>query len=106
MCCRQVKTLLTKAGRPINYRVIRHAAVVTAAETARELGLPGCAVVKAVAVKVDGAAALCALCSHQLLDLDRLEKLVGAQTVELASPRELREWLPGVEARPPLQRPS
>eukprot|EP00892_Ulva_mutabilis_P011895 jgi/Ulvmu1/9078/UM005_0173.1 len=101
---REVKTLLTKAGRPINYRVHRHAAVVTAAETARELGLPGCAVVKAVAVKVDGKPVLCALCCHQLLDLERVEKLAGASSVELATPRELRDWFPNVEegAIPPF----
>ena len=97
--CREVKTLLTKAGRPLNYRVIRHAAVVTAAETARELGLPGCAVIKAVAVRIDGTPALCVLCSHQLLDLERVEKLAGAVSVELASPRELRAWFPHVEVR-------
>lgn len=105
--CRQVKTLLTKAARPIKYKVVRHAAVVTAAETAHVLGLPGCAVMKTVAVKVDGAAALCVLCSHQLLDLERLAKLAGASCVELATPRELREWFPGVEVHnAPLTPPT
>jgi hypothetical protein len=89
----------------VHYNVIRHETAVTATETAKKLHCPGAAIVKAVVVKIDNVPALCVLRGDDMVALEQLEKLAGVESVELASPADLRRLFPNVQVRPPACAP-
>lgn len=95
--CRAVQKMLNKCGFVVHYSVLRHSHTETAPQTAKATGWPKEALIKAVAVSIDGSPALCALCSHHEVDLELLQKLAGATHVDLASPEVLRNWFPSTQ---------
>jgi prolyl-tRNA editing enzyme YbaK/EbsC (Cys-tRNA(Pro) deacylase) len=99
--CRDVQKVLNKSGCMnkcvVHYSVMRHDHTDNAPQTAQAVGLPGTAFIKAVTMLLDGKPALCVLCSHQDVDLQRLQQLCGASTVEPATDPELRAWFPSIQ---------
>jgi prolyl-tRNA editing enzyme YbaK/EbsC (Cys-tRNA(Pro) deacylase) len=91
--------MINKTGFVVHYHVIRHSHTETSPQTARVTGWPKQALIKAVAVCIDGQPALCGLCSHHEVDLELLKRLAGATSVELASSAVLRSWFPKTQAR-------
>lgn len=104
MCCRNVQKVLNKSGfmnkSVVHYNVMRHNHTETAPQTAKAVGLPEKAFIKAAAASVDGKPVLCVLCSHHEVDLQRLQQLTGAVTVEHATDSDLHTWFPSIQVRP------
>jgi hypothetical protein len=104
--CRDVQKVLNKSGfmnkRVVHYNVLRHDPTDDAPQTAKAVGLPGKAFIKAVAMLVDGKPVLCVLCSHHEVDLRRLQQLCGAAQVEGATESQLRTWFPSIQVCSPV----
>jgi Ala-tRNA(Pro) deacylase len=88
----------------VKYRTIDHTVAFTAQETAQMAHIPGRELAKTVIVKIDGKMAMVIEPANLKLNLQWMEKLLGAKKVELASEREFREWFPECEigAMPPM----
>jgi Ala-tRNA(Pro) deacylase len=75
----------------IRYTVISHSVAYTAQGIAALTHTPGKELAKTVMVMVDGRLAMAVLSASLRVDLYRLKKYLGAETVELASESEFRD---------------
>jgi len=88
----------------IRYLVLSHSLAYTAQGIAALTHVSGKKLAKTVIVKIDGILAMAVVPASLHVDLDRLRKLTGAQTVEVASEREFKDAFPDCEtgAMPPF----
>ncbi len=88
----------------INYITINHARAYCAQEIAACTHIPGNELAKTVMVKVDGKMAMAVLTANDKVDFDLLQKVSGAQRVELADENEFKDLFPGCDigAMPPF----
>jgi Ala-tRNA(Pro) deacylase len=88
----------------IKYLVISHSVAYTAQGIAALTHTPGKELAKTVMVMVDGRLAMAVVPASYRVDLFRLKKYLGADTVELASEIEFRDRFPDCEtgAMPPF----
>lgn len=88
----------------IKYMVISHSLAYTAQGIAALVHVSGKKLAKTVIVKIDGVLAMAVIPASAHVDLERLRKLTGARTVELASEREFQHAFPDCEtgAMPPF----
>lgn len=88
----------------VKYVILQHSPAYTAQEVAAAVHVPGRHFAKCVMVKIDGRLALAVLPATDQVDLDRLAKSVGAQSVELASESDFEDRFPECEvgAMPPF----
>lgn len=86
------------------YMVISHSLAYTAQGVAALTHVSGKKLAKTVIVKIDGILAMAVISASDHVDLDRLRKLTGAQSVELATEREFKDAFPDCEtgAMPPF----
>ena len=88
----------------IKYLVISHSLAYTAQGVAALAHVSGKQLAKTVIVKIDGVLAMAVLPASCHVDMNQLQKLTGAQAVELASEREFKDAFPDCEtgAMPPF----
>lgn len=88
----------------IRYRVISHSLAYTAQGVAALAHVSGKRLAKTVIVKIDGVLAMAVIPASFHVDLDRLRRFTGAQTVEIASELEFKDAFPDCEtgAMPPF----
>jgi Ala-tRNA(Pro) deacylase len=88
----------------IKYLVISHSVAYTAQGIAALTHTPGRELAKTVMVMVDGRLAMAVVPASYRVDLFKLKKYLGADTVELASEIEFRDRFPDCEtgAMPPF----
>ncbi|MBI1739462.1 MAG: YbaK/EbsC family protein [Acidobacteriales bacterium] len=88
----------------IKYLVISHSVAYTAQGIAALTHTPGKELAKTVMVMVDGRLAMAVVPASYRVDLFKLKKYLGADTVELASEIEFRDRFPDCEtgAMPPF----
>ncbi|GHC18630.1 aminoacyl-tRNA deacylase [Aidingimonas halophila] len=98
----RVKQYLDEQG--VKYVVLQHSPAYTAQEVAASVHVPGRHFAKCVMVKIDGQLALAVLPAPDQVDLERLARSVGAQSMELASEEEFKNRFPECElgAMPPF----
>ena len=81
----------------IQYLVISHSVAYTAQGIAALTHIPGKELAKTVMVMVDGRLAMAVVPASFRVDLYRLKKYLGADSVELASENEFRDRFPDCE---------
>ena len=81
----------------IKYLVISHSVAYTAQGIAALTHIPGKELAKTVMVMVDGKLAMAVVPASFRLDLFKLKRYLGAETVELASENEFRDRFPDCE---------
>ncbi len=81
----------------IQYLVISHSVAYTAQGIAALTHTPGKELAKTVMVMVDGRLAMAVVPASFRVDLYRLKKYLGVDSVELASEREFRDRFPDCE---------
>lgn len=88
----------------VRYRVINHTPAFTSQEIAEQSHISGKELAKTVIVKIDGKLAMIVEPANLRLNLQWLQRWLGAKKVELASEREFRDWFPECEigAMPPI----
>lgn len=98
----KLKQFLDDAG--VRYEVIPHEEAYTTQEVAAAAHIRGREVAKTVMVKVDGAMAMAVLEAPDVVSMDRLKDVAGAELVELAHEDEFRDLFPTCEpgAMPPF----
>lgn len=91
-------------NRHVRYETIAHARAITAQEVAATTHIPGRDFAKIVMVRVDGRLAMAVVPASMRVNLGKLKKAIGANSVELASENEFRDAFPGCElgAMPPF----
>ena len=102
MPVQRLKEFLDRHG--VKYVTMSHSPAFTAQEIAASAHVPGKELAKTVIVLLDGKMAMAVLPASYKVDLDRLQELAGAETVELATEQQFRDMFPGCEvgAMPPL----
>jgi Ala-tRNA(Pro) deacylase len=97
-----LREYLDKHG--IKYIVISHSIAYTAQGVAALAHIPGKELAKTVIVKIDGKPAMAVVPASFHVDLRQLKKVSGANSVELATEDEFRDFFPECEtgAMPPL----
>jgi len=88
----------------VKYLVISHSPAYTAQGIAALSHLSGKKLAKTVIVKVDGVLAMAVAPAALHVDLDRLRRIVGARSVEVATEEEFKDAFPDCEtgAMPPF----
>ena len=88
----------------IKYLVISHSVAYTAQGIAALTHIPGRELAKTVMVMVDGRLAMAVVPASSRVDLFKLKRYLGADTVELATEKEFSERFPDCEtgAMPPF----
>jgi len=88
----------------VKYMVISHSLAYTAQGIAALVHVSGHKLAKTVIVKIDGVLAMAVVPASMHVDLDQLQKLTGAQAVEIATEREFKDAFPDCEigAMPPF----
>jgi len=88
----------------IKYLVISHSVAYTAQGIAALTHIPGKELAKTVMVLVDGRLAMTVVPASSRIDLFKLKRYLGADTVELATEAEFRDRFPDCEtgAMPPF----
>jgi Ala-tRNA(Pro) deacylase len=88
----------------VKYLVMSHSLAYTAQGVAALAHVSGKKLAKTVILKIDGILAMAVIPASDHVDLDRIEKLTGAQVVELATEREFQHAFPDCEtgAMPPF----
>ena len=88
----------------IKYVSIDHSPAFTAQEIAAAAHIPGKELAKSVIVKVDGELAMVVLPASEQVRLEKLQKTLGANKVELADEDEFKKAFPDCEtgAMPPF----
>ncbi len=81
----------------IQYLVISHSVAYTAQGIAALTHIPGKELAKTVMVMVDGKLAMAVVPASFRVDLNRLKKYLGADSVELANEYEFRDRFPDCE---------
>ena len=102
MPVRQTKEFLDKHG--IKYVTISHSTAYTAQEIAASAHIRGKELAKTVIVKIDGKMAMAVLPASYMVDLDHLQKAIGASRVVLAAEHEFKDKFPEchIGAMPPF----
>ncbi len=90
--------------RSVPYRLLNHRPTYAAQRLAQVVQIPGDEVAKAVLLRADDGFVLAVLPATRSVDLGRVQDLVGADTVELASEAECGDCFPDCElgALPPF----
>lgn len=98
----RLKRLLEENG--VRYRVIEHEIAYTAQEEAHAAHVSGRNWAKTVVVMLDDEPALTVLPATRRVDLERLRRIVGTDTVRLADEEEFERLYPDCEpgAMPPF----
>ena len=98
----KVKAFLDAHGT--KFVAISHSKAYTAQGIAAIAHISGRELAKTVIVKLDGDLAMAVLPASYHVDLDRLRKLTGVRTAELATEREFKQHFPDCEtgAMPPF----
>lgn len=88
----------------IKYLVIKHSPAYTAQEIAQAAHIPGKNFAKTVIIKIDGILAMAVLPARNMVDIDVLRDITGAEYTELAGEKEFEDIFPGCEtgAMPPF----
>ncbi len=88
----------------VNYHAYNHTPAVTASEVAQSAHIPGAQLAKTVIVTGDGKMAMAVLSAHQMIDYDRLKKLMKVESLVLAQEAEFKQRFPDCEVggMPPL----
>jgi Ala-tRNA(Pro) deacylase len=88
----------------VKYVTISHSPAYTAQEIAASAHIPGKELAKTVMVKLDGQMAMAVLPASCKIDLDRLQDVTGAGSIELAEEEEFASLFPNcdVGAMPPF----
>ena len=91
-------------SRNIKYSTIEHTPAYTAQEIAAKSHTPGRELAKSIIVKLDGRLVMVVLPASRRINFDRLKKITGAKTVELATEREFADLFPDCQlgAMPPF----
>ena len=91
-------------SRNIKYSTIEHTPAYTAQEVAASSHTPGRELAKSIIVKIDGRLVMVVLPASRRINFDRLKKITGAKTVELATEREFADLFPDCQlgAMPPF----
>ena len=91
-------------SRNIKYSTIEHTPAYTAQEVAASSHTPGRELAKSIIVKLDGRLVMVVLPASRRINFDRLKKITGAKTVELATEREFADLFPDCQlgAMPPF----
>lgn len=102
MSMERVKRFLDENG--VKYVIQQHSPAYTAQEVAEAAHVPGRHFAKCVMVEIDGRLALTVLPATDRVDLQRLARSVGAQSVELAKEADFHDRFPDCEpgAMPPF----
>ena len=102
MPIQKLKTFLDENG--IKFVSIQHSAAYTAQEVAALAHVPGELMAKTVMVKIDGKMAMAVVPASHQIDFDRLREVAGAESAELASEEEFKDYFPAcdVGAMPPF----
>ncbi|MDI5984024.1 YbaK/EbsC family protein [Halomonas sp. M4R5S39] len=102
MSMARVKRFLDDNG--VKYVIQQHSPAYTAQEVAEAAHVPGRHFAKCVMVEIDGRLALTVLPATDRVDLQRLARSVGAQSVELAKEADFEDRFPDCEpgAMPPF----
>ncbi len=102
MPIQKLKEFLDDNG--IKFVSIQHSAAYTAQEVAALAHIPGELMAKTVMVKIDGKMAMAVVPASHQIDFDRLREVAGAESVELASEDEFKDYFPAcdVGAMPPF----
>lgn len=90
--------------KQIKYLVISHSPAYTAQEIAAAAHIPGREMAKTVMITVDGKMVMAVVPATCYVDLDRLQEMLGAKTVDLATEEEFEYRFPDCElgAMPPF----
>ena len=98
----RLQSYLDRMG--ISYRMSQHDTAFSAQDLAHKEHFSGDNVIKPVLVEVDGQFILCALPASYRIDLDALQRELGAQDMSLAKESELEEVFDDCElgAEPPI----
>jgi len=88
----------------VKYLVISHSLAYTAQGVAALAHVSGKKLAKTVIVKIDGILAMAVISASFHVDLERIRKVTGAQTVEVATEVEFKDAFPDCEtgAMPPF----
>ncbi len=88
----------------VKYVYIKHSPAFTAQELAASAHIPGEDVAKTVVVKMDGVMAMVVLPAPEMVRINHLREVTGAQEVRLASEGEFKARFPDCEvgAMPPF----
>jgi len=88
----------------VNYHTYNHTPDVTASEVAQSAHIPGAQLAKTVIVSGDGELAMAVLPAHQMIDYDRLKRLMKVSSLVLAREDEFTKRFPDCEVggMPPL----
>jgi len=91
-------------SQSVKYLVLSHSLAYTAQGIAALVHVSGKKLAKTVICKIDGLLAMVVVPASEHVDLDRLRKLTGAQSVEIASEREFSNAFADCEtgAMPPF----
>jgi len=102
MPIQKLKKFLDDNG--IKYVSMQHSAAYTAQEVAALAHVPGELMAKTVMVKIDGKMAMAVVPASHQIDFDRLREVAGAESAELASEEEFKDYFPAcdVGAMPPF----
>ncbi len=99
---RQLKEYLE--AQKVKYSLLQHPKAYTASEIAGKQHIPGKQFLKSVIVKADDEYMMCVLPATHLVDFDKLNSVVNAKELRLASEEELSSLFPDYElgAEPPF----
>ena len=102
MPIQKLKKFLDDNG--IKFVSMQHSAAYTAQEVAALAHIPGEEMAKTVMVKLDGKMAMAVVPASHQIDFDRLREVAGAESAELASEDEFKDYFPAcdVGAMPPF----
>jgi len=102
MAMERVTRYLDEQG--VKYVIMHHSPAFTAQEIAEAVHVSGRHFAKSVVVSIDGRLALAVLPASDHVNLQRMARSVGAESVELASEADFQDSLPDCEvgAMPPF----
>lgn len=88
----------------VPYEVTTHPEAYTSQEVAATLHKTGKRLAKVVMVKAEDKLVMCVLPAHELVDIGRLETILGSKPVRLATEEEFKDLFPDCDigARPPF----
>lgn len=84
--------------------ILQHPVAYTASEIAGSKHIPGKLMIKSVLIKADGQYILCVLPATQLIDFEKLKRIINANQLELSTEEEIARIFPEYElgAEPPF----
>lgn len=102
MPVQRLKKFLDEEG--VKYVTISHSTAYTAQGVARQAHLSGNIIAKTVMVKIDGKMGMAVLPAPYKVDVDHLQQVIRAKSVEIATEDEFKNIFPDCElgAMPPF----